>query len=103
MTATDAPPPLDAMAARKAKIEAQRTELFPRWKAALTEAKGNITDAAVTFILHGVRSHTGSPAMVRAVSCAKFWNRTLGLREYAAELRRQAGQGVGRPKKHEHG
>lgn len=91
------------MTAHKAKIEAKRADLYPRWKAALTEAKGNITDAAVAFILHGVRSHTGSPAMVRAVSCAKFWNRTLGLQVYAAELRRQAGQGAGRPKKHEHG
>ena len=85
-----APPPLAAMAARKAKLEADREVLFIAWKAALEAAKGNITEATSKFTVGGkkVSKYYGA-----------YLTKTFGLVEYAAELRVEAGQpkAAGRP------
>lgn len=74
-------PALAKLGALKDKLEAERAEIFPRWKAALDEAKGNITHAAVAF---GFEPNASS----KSVRDQGAWlTRRLELVKYAAELR----------------
>lgn len=81
-----APPPLTAMAARKARLEAERAELFKRWKAALEVAQGNITRAAEAM---GLSRNRGNKL-----------TRRFELVEWAEGLRKKAmGRSMGPGKK----
>ena len=86
-----APPPLSAMAARKAAFEAAREEVFPRWKGAIEAAGGNVSRAAVAFF------SDLDPEVARFKG--HRYTRRFGLVEYAASLRIKAtGKDMGRPK-----
>lgn len=85
-----APPPLTAMGERKATLEKTRADLFGKWKAALEASSGNITKATETFKVEGKSV---------AKSYGDYLTRSLGLVEYARELRVKAGhpRKAGRP------
>jgi hypothetical protein len=93
-------PSLPKLGALKDKLEAERAEIFPRWKAALDEAKGNITRAAVAFGFEPTNDNAekgnGKSNGVREQGA--WLTIRLGLVEYAAGLRKQAGRSTrGRP------
>jgi hypothetical protein len=75
-----APPALVGLDSRKRAFEAEREVLFPKWRAALQDADGNVTAAARVMFpeLNGtVARNKGNKAV-----------RRLGLADYAAELRK---------------
>ena len=70
------------MGERKAKLEADRADLFPLWKTALTAARGNVSRAAVAFF--------PELTAVAARNKGNRLTRRFDLVEYAAGLRRGA-------------
>lgn len=105
MKAPAAPPPLVDMAAHKAELEARRKEMFPKVKAAIEKAKGNVTKAAIAlFLPDGVDPALNEIEQGKQLARVKVngmnWTRVLGLREYARTLRKSSGQTgrAGRPR-----
>ena len=94
LTGTVAPmvaPPLVKMGKAKDDFEAKRQEVFPKWKAALEAAEGNVTHAAVAFWPGEERK--------KARNRGNKLSQDLELAEYAASLRLAAtGKKIGRPK-----
>ncbi len=103
MTDIKEAPPLVGMSARKDKLEADRAEIFPKWKAALEAAGGNVSRAGRMI------AETNDPAEMKSWTAFGFTNdmdpvearsranrltRRLGLVAYAAELRLKAGTGA---------
>ena len=91
----DKAPALAKLGALKDRLEAERAEIFPRWKAALDEAKGNIAHAAAAFGFEPTGAATGG---VREQG--QWLTKRLELNEYAAGLRAKNsanGSSRGRP------
>jgi hypothetical protein len=88
MTKPEAPPPLTAMAARQARLEATRDALFVRWREALETAAGCVSRAAQLY-----QPADGEPEMTR--NRANKLTRRFALVEFAAQLRIDA---TGRPR-----
>lgn len=88
-----APPDLARMAARKATHERAREEDFPRWRAALVAARGNVMRAG--------RAEFPDLSPRAARDAANRQVRRLGLVGFARDLRVAAGgrAGPGRPKR----
>jgi len=97
-TPPPAAPLLAAMSARKDKLEADRAEVFPKWKATLEAAGGNISragrlaffDDSISFLNDDARE----VAERKARDQAAWLTKRLGLVAYAAELRLAAGAGA---------
>lgn len=87
----DDPPRPAAMSARLQAIEAARAEIYPRLKAALEAAEGNVSRA-------GAAMWPDLEPRAAKYRCHRYVRR-LGLGPYAAELRvRAQGRSMGRPK-----
>lgn len=81
-----APPQLTAMASRTERLEAERADLFNRWRCALDATNGNVCHAAALM----------SPPITH--DRANWLTRRLGLVDYAKGLRvASTGRGMGRP------
>jgi len=97
MTDIKEAPPLVGMSARKDKLEADRSALFPVWKKILEQAKGNISLAGrLAFEVSYPASSDEEQKVIerKARDQAAWTTKRLGLVAYAAELRLAAGAGA---------
>ena len=94
--APDAPPPLKALTARKEGWEADRAVVYPKWKAALDAAHGNVTHAAMAY--QGVCEPANRTDRKRLADFGRRLARRFDMLEYARRLRLvSTGKDTGRP------
>lgn len=90
----ETPPLCVPMGVRKEKFDADREEVYPRWKAALEAANGCVTYAARAFWpvedVPGMSDEDRKKQAKTVVDRGNRYTRRFGLVEYAASLRARA-------------
>ena|SRR5271165_4335351 len=84
-------PPLEKMEAHKTRLEAERDELFPKWKEALEATDGNVTYASLAFFpdLEPAAARNKGNRLTRRLELVKF---AAGLRVAATGRSRGTGK-----------